>query len=91
MASAGSGGRGCGSRQISPGRAATGGGPNAWARPAATAALTQEKAMITPHSTHTGNPRPLPFHSLDAYGVALDLVRPNLSLSKGIRADPVSG
>ncbi len=37
--------------------------------------------MNAPHSTHTGSPRPLPFHSLDVYGVALELVRLAASLS----------
>ena len=31
--------------------------------------------MVTPHSRHLETPRPLPFHRLDVYAVALDLVR----------------
>ena len=31
--------------------------------------------MVTPHSSHLDIPRPLPFHRLDVYSVALELVR----------------
>ena len=31
--------------------------------------------MNTPQSSHSGSPRPLPFHGLDVYSVAIDLVR----------------
>ena len=38
--------------------------------------------MVNPHSSHVEALRPLPFHRLDAYGVALDLVR----LAGGLQA-----
>ena len=37
--------------------------------------------MNTPQSSHSGSPRPLPFHGLDVYSVAIDLVRLAGSLS----------